>query len=85
MVAGSSNGIGLGSILCTGATGWQVLSSRRTVRARCHSTGERGVTPRQSRRFMEVEIEAHPDLTDLSVSTVQIDNRGYTVWLAKRA
>lgn len=36
-------------------------------------------------RFMEVEIEAHTDLDDLPVSTVQIDNRGYTVWLAERA
>jgi hypothetical protein len=34
---------------------------------------------------MEVEIEAHPDFAELPVSTVQIDNRGYTVWLAKRA
>jgi len=35
--------------------------------------------------LLEVEIEAHPDLDVLPVSTVQIDNRGYTVWLAKRA
>jgi len=35
--------------------------------------------------LLEVEIEAHLDLDVLPVSTVQIDNRGYTVWLAKRA
>jgi len=35
--------------------------------------------------LLEVEIEAHPDLDDLPVSTIRIDNRGYTVWLAKRA
>jgi len=35
--------------------------------------------------LVELEIEAHLDLADLPVSTVQTDNRGYTVWLAKRA
>jgi hypothetical protein len=36
-------------------------------------------------RFVELEIEAHPDLAGLPVSALQIDNRGYVVWLAKGA
>jgi hypothetical protein len=34
-------------------------------------------------RFVELEIEAHPDLAGLPVSVLQIDNKGVVVWLAK--
>jgi hypothetical protein len=33
--------------------------------------------------FMELEIEAQPNLTELPVSALQIDNSGDVVWLAK--
>jgi hypothetical protein len=36
-------------------------------------------------RFVELEIEAHPDLAGLPVSALQIDNKGDVVWLAKGA
>ena len=36
-------------------------------------------------RFVELEIEAHPDIAGLPVSAVQIDNKGDVVWLAKGA
>jgi hypothetical protein len=36
-------------------------------------------------RFVELEIEAHPDLAGLPVSALQIDNKGEIVWLAKGA
>lgn len=36
-------------------------------------------------KFVELEIEAHPDLAGLPVSALQIDNRGDVVWLAKGA
>jgi hypothetical protein len=36
-------------------------------------------------RFVELEIEAHPDLAGLPVSSLQIDNKGDVVWLAKGA
>ena len=36
-------------------------------------------------RFVELEIEAHPDLAGLPVSVLQIDNKGDVVWLAKGA
>jgi hypothetical protein len=36
-------------------------------------------------RFVELEIEAHPDLAGLPVSVLQIDNTGDVVWLAKGA
>lgn len=36
-------------------------------------------------RFVELEIEAHPDLAGLPVSVLQIDNKGDIVWLAKGA
>jgi hypothetical protein len=36
-------------------------------------------------RFVELEIEAHPDLAGLPVSALQIDNKGDIVWLAKGA
>jgi hypothetical protein len=34
-------------------------------------------------RFVELEIEAHPDLAGLPVSALQIDNKGVVVWLDK--
>jgi hypothetical protein len=36
-------------------------------------------------RFVELEIAAHPDLAGLPVSSLQIDNKGNVVWLAKGA
>lgn len=36
-------------------------------------------------RFVELEIKAHPDLAGLPISTLQIDNKGNVVWLAKGA
>jgi hypothetical protein len=36
-------------------------------------------------KFVELEIEAHPDLAALPVSVLQIDNRGDVVWLDKGA
>jgi hypothetical protein len=36
-------------------------------------------------RFVELEIEAHPDLAGLPVSSLQVDNKGTVVWLAKGA
>ncbi len=36
-------------------------------------------------RFVELEIEAHPDIAGLPVSALQIDNKGDVVWLAKGA
>jgi hypothetical protein len=36
-------------------------------------------------RFVELEIEAHPDLAGLPVSALQIDNKGDVVWLDKGA
>lgn len=36
-------------------------------------------------RFVQLEIEAHPDLAGLPVSALQIDNKGDVVWLAKGA
>jgi hypothetical protein len=36
-------------------------------------------------RFVELEIEAHPDLAGLPVSVLQIDNKGVVVWLVKGA
>jgi hypothetical protein len=38
-----------------------------------------------ARKFVELEIEAHPDIAGLPVSAVQIDNKGDVVWLAKGA
>ena len=35
--------------------------------------------------FVNLEIEAHPDLAGLPVSALQIDNKGKVVWLAKGA
>lgn len=34
-------------------------------------------------RFVELEIEAHPDLAGLPVSALEIDNKGVVVWLEK--
>ena len=34
-------------------------------------------------RFVELEIEAHPDLAGLPVSALQIDNKRVVVWLDK--
>jgi hypothetical protein len=36
-------------------------------------------------KFVELEIEAHPDLAGLPVSALQIDNKGDVVWLDKGA
>jgi hypothetical protein len=36
-------------------------------------------------RFVELEIEAHPDIAGLPVSALQINNKGEVVWLAKGA
>jgi len=36
-------------------------------------------------KFVELEIEAHPDLAALPVSALQIDNKGDVVWLDKGA
>jgi len=36
-------------------------------------------------RFVELEIEAHPDLAGLPVSALEIDNEGVVVWLDKGA
>jgi hypothetical protein len=36
-------------------------------------------------RFVELEIEAHPDIAGLPVSALQINNKGDVVWLAKGA
>jgi hypothetical protein len=36
-------------------------------------------------RFVQLEIEAHPDLAGLPVSALQIDNKGDVVWLDKGA
>jgi hypothetical protein len=36
-------------------------------------------------RFVELEIEAHPDLAGLPVSVLEIDNKGVVVWLDKGA
>jgi hypothetical protein len=36
-------------------------------------------------RFVELEIEAHPDLAGLPVSALQIDNKGDVIWLAQGA
>jgi hypothetical protein len=36
-------------------------------------------------RFVELEIEAHPDLAGLPVSALEIDNKGDVVWLDKGA
>jgi hypothetical protein len=36
-------------------------------------------------RFVELEIEAHPDLAGLPVSALQIDDKGDVVWMAKGA
>jgi hypothetical protein len=36
-------------------------------------------------RFVELEIESHPDLAGLPVSALQIDHKGDVVWLAKGA
>ena len=36
-------------------------------------------------RFVELEIEAHPDLAGLPVSALEIDNKGVVVWLDKGA
>ncbi len=36
-------------------------------------------------RFVELEIEAHPDLAGFPVSALQIDHKGDVVWLAKGA
>lgn len=36
-------------------------------------------------RFVELEIEAHPDLAGLPVSALEIDKKGVVVWLAKGA
>jgi hypothetical protein len=36
-------------------------------------------------RFVELEIEAHPNLAGLPVSALEIDNKGVVVWLEKGA
>ena len=36
-------------------------------------------------RFVELEIEAHPDLAGLPVSALEIDNKGVVLWLDKGA
>jgi hypothetical protein len=36
-------------------------------------------------RFVQLEIEAHPDLAGLPVSALEIDNKGVVVWLDKGA
>jgi hypothetical protein len=40
---------------------------------------------KMARKFVELKIEAHPDLAGLPVSALQIDNKGDVVWLAKGA
>jgi hypothetical protein len=36
-------------------------------------------------RFVELEIEAHPDFAGLPVLALEIDNKGVVVWLDKGA
>ena len=46
-------------------------------------TGQKDDYAKLAPRFVELEIEAHPDLAGLPVSALEIDNKGVVVWLAK--
>jgi hypothetical protein len=62
--------------------GLMAISAPTSNRAQ---NGEKRDYTKLAPKFVELEIEAHPDLAALPVSALQIDNKGDVVWLDKGA